>query len=61
MPCMISLLPLIPCVSVFVRVCLHHTVQANVPEILIMETFSDVDEGICLRLTSTALCCAVLV
>lgn len=48
-PCMISLLHLTPCV--YVCVFLHHSVEAKVAKILIVETFSDVDEGICQRLT----------
>lgn len=36
-------------VHVSMHVCLNHTARANVPDILRAETFSDVDEGICLR------------
>lgn len=34
-------------VHVYLHVCLNHTARANVAEILRVETFSDVDEGIC--------------
>lgn len=36
-------------VHVSMHVCLNHTARANVPEIPSAETFSDVDEGICLH------------